>query len=310
MGEVLPAPVLLEEQIKSEWLPAMSIKERFFPWLMLGPTMVVLGIFLIYPLVSLLLMSMRDYGSSTVNYEYVGLQWYSMLPGDARFMNGLVRTIVYSGGSVAGAMVLGTIMAFILNRSFRGVTAVRTMFILPMVSMPVASALMWGTMFNPNQGILNYFLESIGLERSLWLASPDTALMSIMIVEVWMSAPFVMLIVLAGLRSMPVEPLESAQIDGASRWQMLVYIIFPMLRAALATAALFKIIDTLKQFPIIWVLTKGGPLRATETLYVYGYALGFQFFDLGYGAAILTVLLVLVLVISFLWMGLRYRAWV
>jgi multiple sugar transport system permease protein len=108
---------------------------------------------------------------------------------------------------------------------------------------------------------------------------------------------------------MPVEPLESAQIDGANRLQMFLYVIFPMLRAAMATAALFKIIDTLKQFPIIWVLTKGGPLRASETLYVYGYALGFQFFDLGYGAAVLMCLLLLVAVISFFWMGLRRRSW-
>jgi multiple sugar transport system permease protein len=287
----------------------MLTSRRLFPWLMVSPTLIALAVFLAYPLISLLLMSMRDYGSSSINFEYVGLRWYEMLPRDSRFTNGLWRTLLYSGGSVAGSMVLGTIMALILNRSFRGVTAVRTMFILPMVAMPVASALMWGTMFNPSQGILNYFLESIGLEPSLWLASPNTALLSIMIVETWMSAPFVMLIVLAGLRSMPIEPLESAQIDGANRIQMFVYIVMPMLRAALATAALFKIIDTLKQFPIIWVLTKGGPLRATETLYVYGYALGFQFYDLGYGAAILTVLLLLVMVIAFFWMGMRRRAW-
>ncbi|MBK9123604.1 MAG: sugar ABC transporter permease [Chloroflexi bacterium] len=288
----------------------MLLRHRLFPWMMVTPTLIALAVFLAYPLISLLLMSTRDYGTSTINYTDVGLRWYELLPRDSRFMNGLWRTLLYSGGSVAGSMVLGTIMALILNRSFLGVTAVRTMFILPMVSMPVASALMWGTMFNPNQGILNYFLESIGLERSLWLASPNTALFSIMIVETWMSAPFVMLIVLAGLRSMPTEPLESAQIDGANRIQMFAYVVFPMLRAALATAALFKIIDTLKQFPIIWVLTKGGPLRATETLYVYGYALGFQFFDLGYGAAILTVLLLLVMVIAFFWMGLRRRSWV
>lgn len=288
----------------------MRSRKSIFPWLMVSPTFLALAAFLVYPLISLLLMSMRDYGSSTINYSYVGLRWYEMLAQDGRFLNGLGRTLFYSAGSVTGAMILGTIMAFILNRSFRGVAAVRTMFILPMVSMPVASALMWGTLFNPNQGILNYILESFGLERSLWLASPNTALASIMIVEIWMSAPFVMLIVLAGLRSMPVEPLESARIDGASNAQLVWYIIFPLLRAALATAALFKIIDTLKQFPIIWVLTKGGPLRATETLYVYGYALGFQFFDLGYGAAILMVLLILVAVVSFFWMGLRQRSWV
>lgn len=287
----------------------MQISKRLFPWLMVSPTLIALAVFLVYPLVSLLLMSMRDYGSSTINYSYVGFQWYQMLPNDARFVNGLIRTLIYSAGSVTGAMILGTIMAFILNRSFRGVTAVRTMFILPMVSMPVASALMWGTMFNPNQGILNYLLSTIGLEPSLWLASPNTALASIMIVEIWMSAPFVMLIVLGGLRSMPTDPIESAQIDGANRWQLFIYVIFPLLRAAFATAALFKIIDTLKQFPIIWVLTKGGPLRATETLYVYGYALGFQFFDLGYGAAILMVLLLLVAFVSLFWMSLRQRAW-
>jgi multiple sugar transport system permease protein len=284
-------------------------QKRLFPWFMSGPTVIVLLIFLAYPLISLILMSLRDYGTSTINYNYVGLRWYEMLLRDQRFINGLWRTLVYSGGSVAASMVLGTIMAFVLNRNFPGVAAVRTMFILPMVAMPVASALMWGTMFNPNQGILNYFLELLGLPKSLWLASPDTALFSIMIVETWMSAPFVMLIVLAGLRSMPVEPLESAQMDGANRLQLFAYVIFPMLRAAMATAALFKIIDTLKQFPIIWVLTKGGPLRASETLYVYGYALGFQFFDLGYGAAVLVCLLLLVAVISFFWMGLRQRSW-
>lgn len=287
-----------------------SRQEGFFPWLMSGPASLVILALMAYPLVSLALMSIRDYGSSTVNFSYVGLQWYQMLPGDQRFLNALVRTLIYSGGSVAGAMFFGTLMAFILNRDFRGVSIVRTLFILPMVAMPVASALMWTTLFNPNQGVFNYILTSLGFERSLWLAHPNTAMLSIMIVEVWIGAPFVMLIVLAGLRSIPVEPVESAQIDGANRLQMLLYVIFPMLRAALATAILFKLIDTLKQFPIIWVMTQGGPIRSTETLYVYGYSLGFQFFDLGYGAAVLMALLVLVLFISLLWMRIRERSWV
>jgi multiple sugar transport system permease protein len=248
--------------------------------------------------------------TSTINYTYIGLDWYRLLPQDQRYLNALGRTIIYTTGSVAVAMLLGTIMAFILNRNFRGVAIARTLFILPMVSMPVASALMWGTLFNPSQGVLNYFLETLGLPRSLWLASPTTALYSVMIVEIWMSSPFVMLIVLAGLRSMPEEPLEAARIDGASYVQLFLYVILPMLRSALATAALFQIIDTLKQFPLIWVLTQGGPLRSTETLYIYGYALGFQFFDLGYGSAILMTLLILVVVISFFWMRLRQRAWV
>lgn len=283
---------------------------RIFPLIMTAPAILVLLAFMVYPLFSLIMMSMRDYGTSTINYTFIGLDWYEMLPRDQRYLNALQRTIIYSAGSVVFAMLFGTIMAFTLNRNFRGVAIVRTLFILPMVSMPVASALMWGTLFNPSQGILNYFLETAGFSRSLWLASPSTALYSIMIVEVWMSSPFVMLIVLAGLRSMPEEPLEAALIDGANRIQTFFYVILPMLRSALATAALFVIIDTLKQFPLIWVLTQGGPLRSTETLYVYGYALGFQFFDLGYGAAILVTLLALVVVISLFWMRLRHRAWI
>lgn len=280
-----------------------------FPLLMVSGALIVLLLFMAYPLVSLVLMSMRDYGTSTINYRYVGFDWYRFLPQDPRFVNGFVRTIVYSLGSVTGAMVIGSTLAAMLNRDFRGVAIVRTLLILPMVAMPVASALVWGTMFNPHQGILNFFLERVGLEPSMWLASPRTALGSLMIVEIWRSSPFVMLIVLAGIRSMPVEPLESARIDGASIFQMVAFVILPMLRAALVTAALFTFIDTLKQFPIIWVLTQGGPLRATETLYVYGYSLGFQFFDLGYGAAVLVTLLVLVVLFSIVLMRLRQRSW-
>jgi multiple sugar transport system permease protein len=281
-----------------------------FPYLMIGGALVTLGAFMIYPLVSLVLMSMRDYGTSTIHYRFVGLDWFAHLPRDPRFVNGLVRTIVYSGSAVAGAMLLGSIMAFMLNRKFAGAALVRTLFILPMVSMPVASALLWGTMFNPQQGILNYLARVVGLEPSLWLASPATALTSLVIVEVWMSSPLVMLIVLAGLRSMPQEPLESARIDGANTMQLLAFIILPMIRAALVAAALITLIDTLKQFPIIWVLTQGGPVRSTETLYVYGYALGFQFFDLGYGAAVLVTLLLLVVLVSVFVMRLRQRSWV
>lgn len=283
--------------------------ERAFPWLMTGPAVCVILAVMIYPIVSLVLMSLRDYGSSTTRYAWVGLKWYRLLPADPRFLNGLQRTLLYSAGSVAGAMGLGTVMALILHRKFPGITLVRTLFILPMVVMPVASALIWGTMFNPSQGVLNYFLDTLGLPRSLWLASPGTVLWSLILVEIWMGSPFVMLIVLAGLHTMPPEPFESAQIDGASALAQFWYLTLPMLRAALATAMLFRLIDTLKQFPLIWVLTQGGPLRASETLYVYGYALGFQYFDLGYGAAVLMSLLALVLVISALWMRVRERTW-
>lgn len=290
--------------------PPLGASPRFFAWLMSGPATIIVLLLMVYPLANLAWMSLHDFRGSLTTYSWVGLEWYQTLPSDPRFMNGLGRTLLYSGVAVVASLVLGMVMAFIMNRNFPGVTLVRTVFILPMVSMPVASALMWGTLFNPNQGVLNFLIESLGWQRSLWLASPRTALLSIVIVEVWMGAPFVMLIVLAGLKSMPIEPIEAAQIDGASRLQMFFFVVMPMLRSAIATAILFQLIDTLKQFPLIWVLTQGGPLRSTETLYVYGYNLAFQSFDMGYGAAVLMALLVLVLFISALWIQVRERSWV
>jgi len=277
---------------------------------MSGPASAVILVIMVYPLVSLILMSMRDYsGTSTTEFEYVGLHWYSKMLQDPRFWADLWRTVVYCVVAVTASMVLGTLMAVLLNRKFFGISVVRTAFILPMVAMPVASALIFQTMMNPNQGIFNFLLEAVGLPRSTWLAHPSTALASLLVIEVWMGSPFVMLLVLAGLKSMPSEPIEAAKIDGANWAQLFWHVTLPMLRSTLATAALFKIIDTLKQFALIWVLTEGGPIRSTETLYLYGYSLAFQYFDLGYGAAILMALLILVLFVSVLWMRFRERSW-
>jgi multiple sugar transport system permease protein len=288
-----------------------SANPLVFPWLMAGPASLIMLAVMIYPLVNLILLSLRDYkGASVTDYVFVGTANYQTMLEDPRFWDALWRTLVYCGLSVLASMVLGTLMAFVLNRRFPGIAVLRTVFLLPMVAMPVASALVFEAMMNPNQGILNQMLAAAGLPAYTWLAHPDSALFSLVLLEVWMGAPFVMLIVLAGLQSMPQEPLEAARIDGATPFQTLVFVTLPMLRAALATAVLFKLIDTLKQFATIWVLTEGGPLRSTETLYVYGYALAFQFFDIGYGAAILTALLVLVLFVSLSWMRVRDRAWV
>ena len=286
-------------------------RARLFAWLMAGPASLVMLAIMVYPLTNLLLLSLRDYdGASVTAYQWVGLANYEAMLADPRFWAALRRTLAYCLLSVTASLALGTLMAFVVNRRFRGVTVLRTVFILPMVAMPVASALVFEAMMNPNQGILNQMLEAAGLPPYAWLAHPGSALLSLVVLEVWMGAPFVMLIVLAGLQSMPQEPLEAARIDGATPLQALWFVTLPMLRSALATAVLFKLIDTLKQFATIWVLTEGGPLRSTETLYVYGYALAFQFFDVGYGAAILMALLVLVLFVSLLWMRVRERAWV
>jgi len=276
---------------------------------MCGPAAVILFALVAYPLVSLVVMSFRDYGTggSTTVFQWVGLKWYALLGSDPRFLGGLTRTLQYSIGSVVGALVIGTGLALLLNRDGRGMGTLRVLFILPYTTMIVAAALLWNIMLNPANGIVNHFLQSLGLPVGLWLADTKTVLPTLIVLQVWRSSPFAMLIALAALRSMPLEPFEAADIDGASRIQKFRYLTLPLIRTALATASLFMLIDTLKQFPLIYVLTGGGPLRASETLYIYGYNLAFRFFDIGYGSAVLVALLALVLAVSVAWLWMRQR---
>ena len=276
---------------------------------MCGPAAVILFALVAYPLVSLVVMSFRDYGTggSTTVFQWVGLKWYALLGSDPRFLGGLTRTLQYSIGSVVGALVIDTGLALLLNRDGRGMGTLRVLFILPYTTMIVAAALLWNIMLNPANGIVNHFLQSLGLPVGLWLADTETVLPTLIVLQVWRSSPFAMLIALAALRSMPLEPFEAADIDGASRIQKFRYLTLPLIRTALATASLFMLIDTLKQFPLIYVLTGGGPLRASETLYIYGYNLAFRFFDIGYGSAVLVALLALVLAVSVAWLWMRQR---
>ncbi len=286
-----------------------NLAERWLPWLFPGPAVVIIGVLMIYPVAYLFLMSTRNYATSLTNFSYVGLEWYRRLFTDARFLSSVWRTVYYTIGAVIGEMIIGTSMALILNRDFKGIGLVRTLFLLPMVATPAASILIWMTMFNPTQGVLNWFLEILHLPRSVWLADPHTVIQSLLMVEVWMGSPFVMLLVLAGLRNLPIEPFECANIDGAGFWQRFVHLTVPMVRPALVVAALFRLIDTLKQFPVIWILTAGGPNEASETMYIYGYSLSFRYFELGYGSSVLISLVFLMLAVSLFWNRARERSW-
>jgi multiple sugar transport system permease protein len=287
-----------------------GLSERGLRLIFPAPAVIIVGLLMVYPLVFLVMMSMRDYQTSLTQYTLVGLKWYLRLLSDSRFAEATWRTLYYTGGAVVAEMILGTIMALILNRDFKGIGLVRTLFLLPMVATPTASILVWSTMFNPSLGVLNWFVEMLGLPKSVWIADPRTVIPSLLMVEVWMGSPFVMLLVLAGLRNMPVEPFECAQIDGASFWQRFVHLTVPLIRPSLVVASLFRLIDTLKQFPVIWILTQGGPSKASETLYIYGYVLSFKYLEVGYGSAVLVAFVLLLLLLSIVWMRARQRSWV
>jgi multiple sugar transport system permease protein len=265
------------------------------------PAALALAGLLVFPLCYTLYMSLFDWfiGSKTPP-AFIGLGNYVEMAADPRFWGGLWRTLLYTGLSVSLELIIGTGMALIFARRFFGQAIARTLFLLPMVATPVAMSLIWLLMFDPTLGVLNFFLVSLGLPPSEWASSPNTALLSLVLVDVWQWTPLVMLIALSGLAALPTEPYEAAMIDGASLVQRFFYITLPLLRPYLVVAALFRGIDALKSFDTIYVITKGGPGHASETLTLYAFQMSFDYLHLGFSSAMLVGYFLVALGLSFL----------
>jgi multiple sugar transport system permease protein len=273
------------------------------------PALCLVAALAIYPLIYTVILSTRSYDLGFRGFSPAGFEHYEETLTNARFWDAFGRTIYFTVLSVAGSIVLGMVMALILNRDFRGARWARTAFLLPMVATPVATSLVWMMMFNPTLGVLNYLLSLVGLPPSVWVADPRLVIPSIVLVDIWHFAPFAMLILLAGLRSLPSEPFESAMMDGATRWQSFWRITVPLLQPMLVVVIIFRTIDSLKVFDIIWVITAGGPGFSSETLYVYAYNQAFKYLDIGYGSAVIVVFTAIVAGASILWIRARERAW-
>jgi len=227
--------------------------------------------------------------------RFVGLGNIITLLGDGRAWNATLNTFIYVVSASTIEIAAGTGIALYLNRDFSGRRIVRTLLLIPLIMTPVVSGLIWRIFYDPNSGIANYLLSLVGFPDGLdWLGDPHMAMASLVLVDVWQWTPFVIVIVMAALESMAREPLEAAMIDGASRWQATRYVILPMVRDAILVAATLRLIDSVKVFDIIYVMTRGGPALATETLNMYSYLTAFNSFSLGYAGTIALVLTVLV----------------
>lgn len=277
----------------STWL------DRNMRWLFPLPAMLVLFSLTILPVVFNLVLSTQERSvSDALPSSFVGLGNYLAALKDPRFWNSVKLMFEFTLIAVPLQMLLGLGLAMLLNRNMRASGLVRAIILLPMISTPVAVALIWALMMDPNLGVLNYFLQSLGLGRSLWLADSNLVIPALALVDIWQWTPLVSLILLAGLQTMPDEPFEAARIDGATTWQMFRFITWPMLQAALFAALTLRLIDALKTFDIIEVMTQGGPGTASETLNVYAYHTGFEFLRVGYTASLLTLLLITVAVVA------------
>lgn len=230
-------------------------------------------------------------GTSTLNW---GLN-YGLMLQDAEFWNGLQITLVLYGLSLVLQLVLGTYVALLLHSSKKLSGIVRTLMISPFVLPPVVVGMMWLVVLDPAIGAANWLLTSAGLPRSDWLASPQWVIPTVALIDTWQWTPYVALIVLGGLQSLPPNVYEAAQIDGASRWRTFWRITLPLLAPTLVTAAILRSVDLLRFFDIIYITTQGGPGNASNTLNIYGFRKGFEFFEIGYASALMVTLSTIVL---------------
>jgi len=211
--------------------------------------------------------------------------------------------------SVVLSVALGLGIALFLNRDFRFRKAARTLLLLPMLATPAAMAVVWMIMYNPTLGVMNYLLSLIGLPPQLWVNSTASVIPSLVIVEVWKWFPLPMLIILAALQSLPDSVFEAAVVDGASKWQLLRFVTFPMIKPAVITATILRTIDSLKAFDMIYVMTQGGPDIASETLEIYTFKTAFAYFEVGYSSALAIILTTGILIVSWVLSKARERSW-
>lgn len=284
--------------------PLRDRRSAYWPFVLPG-LVTVLAVILI-PWAFTLWMSLHEWKLGGT-YQFVGLDNYLRLPRDPRFIDALWRTLVYSGLSVILPVVLGTLAALVFHTEFRGRGVLRGAFVAPMMATPVAIAVVWTMMFNPQLGVLNYLLSLVGIPPQLWVFEATSVIPSLVLVETWQWTPLVMLIVLGGLAAIPSEPYESAEIDGASALQQFWYITLPMIMPFLMIAVIIRLIDALKSFDIIFAITQGGPGVASETLNLYLYQTAFAYYDIGYASAIAVIFFALIVALSLLTLYLRAR---
>jgi multiple sugar transport system permease protein len=274
--------------------------DRSLPYLYVAPITLMLGLVSFFPLCYNLCTSLRSYNIlSPEDDKFVGLDNYLQAAGDADFWNSVIITLLFSFAVVSLEMLFGMILALLLNRkNTRSRQIYRTLMMLPIIMTPIAVSYMWRIIYAPTTGILNYVLSRIGLRGPLWIADVHWALPSLIIVDVWQWTPFLALIFLSGLMSLPNDSLEAARVDGASPQKSFWYIVLPLLRPIIVIAVLIRMIDSFKLFDIVYARTGGGPLRATEALNFFIYRIAFKNLDIGYACALTITLLIMISLLS------------
>ncbi len=264
----------------------------------MAPAAIIMAIALLYPLGYMIYGSFRDWNPSQSigESEFVGLKNYITLFFDPAFRESLSVTLTFAFAVVVAEMAIGVGLALLLDRNIRGMSVLRTLFILPMMIAPVVVGLMWRYMYHPTVGTFNTTLKSWGFDGIDWLG--QNALLSVIIADVWQWTPFIFILALAALQSLPRSALEAARIDGATAWQQIIHIKLPLMMPVLIVTGLLRLIDAFKVLEVILVMTEGGPGLSTEIVALRISRTATEFRELGVAAAMSNYLLMLLLLLT------------
>ena len=271
---------------------------RMTPYVFMAPAVIIMDLALLYPLAYMIYGSFRawDPSQNISETEFVGLKNYITLFFDPAFRESLSVTLTFAFAVVTAELAIGVGLALLLDRNIRGMSVLRTLFILPMMIAPVAVGLMWRYMYHPTVGTINKTLKSMGFESVDWLG--QHALLSVIIADIWQWTPFIFILSLAALQSLPRSALEAAKIDGATGWQQIRYIKLPLMMPVLIVTGLLRLIDAFKVLEVILVMTEGGPGLSTEIIALRISRTATEFRELGVAAAMSNYLLLLLLILT------------
>jgi multiple sugar transport system permease protein len=288
-------------------------QEKLTGWLLLIPALLVLSLVFIYPILRAFWLSLFTENLGTqLQPVFSGLANYMRMVGDGRFWQSLSNTSLFTVVSVFLELVLGMGIALVLNQSFRGRAIIRTAAIIPWALPTAIMGLAWAWIFNDQFGVANDILQRLGLVDTgiNWLGEPTLAMVALIVADVWKTTPFISLILLAGLQSIPQDLYEAHAIDGANSWQSFYQITLPLLMPQILIALLFRFAQAFGIFDLVQVMTGGGPAGATETVSIYIYSTVMRYLDFGYGAAlvVVTFLLLIAAVAIASWLLQRVRS--
>ena len=289
-----------------------AIRKRFrrnTPIMLSLPSIILVLVIAIYPILFAFSMSMTNRRLNASEYHFVWFSNYVDMFTHSLFWNALWRTIKYTGLTVTIEMFLGFALALLLNQALRGRTMFRIILLIPLMLPPASGALMWKSLLDPSTGWINYGLSQIGIMAPAWLGNAKTALFAVAAIDVYHFTPFVTLILLAALQSVPRLQYEVAEVDGASRWQVFRMVTLPQIRPTIYLVLLFRLVWSINSYDVIQVATNGGPGEITTTLAFEAVQAGFRYYAFGLSAAYCIFLFFIILIISKNLFGRVSREW-